>query len=575
MSDIKVKVPQLTPMPRAIATDDLFIINIPSGVLAGTYKLEGTELLSWLQSVIDVNTGFVAITNITPTNPSDNVGSKVLSDDGNVLQSCVSSTNDITVSVLAVTAGNNFKPTVDVNGTSAVLTRNAGTDVWVGTASITLSGDGSPYTVTATHHEGAVDTAQVVIEAAPVIDELFFDDAYSQGVGQSEHAAGQTLSLTVTSDSLFVGVEVVGDASTATLSASETFTATNSKTLTVTVANHGTTPVSYPAKARIRNANGAWSEIVASNNLASDDGVNVITLNNSLPQNPFNSITYPVGQFALKDSESATVLVTETNIDTVSYSSPNGQLSIDSPLATGDKTVTRIAGGYNINTNNLSVTVGKTSNATSAVFSTVVWIAHDAPVVSITVPAARLRSGVNPQNHTISINSSQRTQSSPSLTASVGSFNGSWSTANNGVTWTRSLSIADSDTKGVAAFSALSITNLAGITVSTITSGANYEVGGFTQRTITFVAWPNRESAIGTQVSNTSKLRVTNLSKGASGSLNTSFVASVGDAVDTYSITQPSGIYNATGNTVYNCDLANAVSNTTNNAMQFEVEELV
>ena len=71
----------------------------------------------------------------------------------------------MTVSVLAV-AGTSFKPTVDVNGTQAVLTRNALTDVWTGTAAITLTGS-SPYTVTATHGQGATDAATVTIEAAP------------------------------------------------------------------------------------------------------------------------------------------------------------------------------------------------------------------------------------------------------------------------------------------------------------------------------------------------------------------------------------------------------------------------
>ena len=111
--------------------------------------------------------GFVAITDITPTSPGDNVGSKVKTDDNNVLQSCTSSTTAITVSVLAVT-GSTFKPVVDINGTAATLTRNTLTDVWQGTAAITLTG-ASPYTVTATHSDGATDTATVTIEAAPEI----------------------------------------------------------------------------------------------------------------------------------------------------------------------------------------------------------------------------------------------------------------------------------------------------------------------------------------------------------------------------------------------------------------------
>lgn len=516
--------------------------------------------------------GFVAITDITPTNPSDNVGNKTLTDDNNVLQSCTSSTTAVTVHVLAVTGKESFKPTVEVNGTMATLSRNALTDVWQGTAAITLSGS-SPYTITAIHGEGLTDTATVNIESAPVISSLEFSSAYSQGVGQTQHAAGQTLNLTVTSATPFVALEVIANGTTATQALSQTFAATNSKTISVTVANQGNTPTAYPAKVRIRNANGTWSTLTASNAAASVDGVNIITLNNTQPSLSVNSISYPVGQSALKNSESATLNVTELNVDTVSYSSPNAQISITNPTTTGNKTVTRIAGGYNISTTNLSVTIGKTSNATSASFNTVVWVAHDAPIISITTPAARLRSGVTPQNHTISINSDQRTQATPTLTASVGTFSGAWSTANNGVTWTRPLAIADNNTKGAASFSGLSITNLAGIEVTAITTGAAYTVGGFVQRVVTFAAWPNREATIGTQVSDTSKLRVTNLSKGTSGSLNTNFVASVGDAIDTYTTTQPSATYNATGNTLYNRDLANAVSNTSGTA-QFEIEEL-
>ena len=524
------------------------------------------------QPPVVVTYGFVAITDISPQNPSDNVGNKVKTDDNNVLQSCTSSTLAVNVHVLATTGKAAFKPIIDVNGTQATLSRNALTDVWEGTAAIVLSG-ASPYTVTATHSEGVTDSAQVNTEDAPIISSLVFSNAYSQGVGQTQHAAGQTLSLTVASATPFVELQVIDDGTSATLATSQTFTATTSKTLTVTTANRGNTPTAYPAKVRIRNINGTWSTITASNQAASVDGVNVITLNNTQPSLVFSGITYPVGQFALKNNEIATLNVIESNLDTVNYSSPNAQISITNPTTTGNKTLSRIAGGYNISTANLSVTVGKTANATSASYNTVVWIAHDAPQITVTTPTARLRSGVIPQQHTISINSNQRTQASPTLTASVGTFGGSWATANNGLTWTRPLAIADSDPKGAASFSGLSITNLAGIEVTTITTGAAYTVGGFVQRIVTLAAWPNRESAIGTQVYDTAKLRVTNLSKGSSGSLNTTFAASVGDAIDTYTITQPSATYNTTGNTLYNRDLANAVSNTSGTA-QFEIEEL-
>jgi len=508
--------------------------------------------------------GFVAITDITPTNISDNVGNKVKTDDDNVLQTCTSSTTAVTVSVLATTGKTSFKPSVSVNGTAATLTRNSTTDVWQGTAAITLIGS-SPHTVLATHVDGATDSAIITIEAAPVIDSIVFSGAYSQGIGQTEHAAGQTLSLTITSSTPFVEYEIIGDGTTAIAASSATFAAATSKTVSVTVANHGNTPTAYPAKARIRNANGTWSAITASNAIASVDGVNTISLDNSQPSISFSSISYPATQSALKDSESSTVNVVETNLDTVSYTSPNSELSISNPTTLGNKTVTRIAGNYNISTNNLQVVATKTSNATTGTFSTVVFIADAAPTLAITTPAARLRSGVSAQNHTITMTASQRV-TSPALTASVGTFTGSWATANSGLTWTKTLQIADGDTKGTATFSGLSITNLAGKVVSTITSGDSYVVEGFVARTLSMPATPNRELTIGTLVVTPSLVRVINFSKGGAG-VPMSYQGSTADGVDKFTITD-------TNTKLYNCDAANAGSNFSGTA-QFSIEELV
>lgn len=519
-------------------------------------------------------TGFVAITDITPTS-TGNVGTKVRTDDDYVLQSCISSTTDVTVSVLAVTGPSGFKPTVTVNGIAATLTRNANTDVWVGSAAITLTGT-SPYTVTAVHGDGATDSATVTEEIPPEITGLTFSGAYP-AVGQTEHAQGQTLSLNIVSDVDFIELEVIDDSGTATEYLNSTFAATTSKTVTVTVADRGSygtgAPAILPAKARIRSVNGTWGDYFESSDFGGTNGVNILALNNTRPVVTIGTITYPVSQYALKNSETATVSATYANVDSVNWTSPNSQLSVTDPTVADNKTVTRIAGGYNISTNNLQAVSQRVANATTATASAVVWIAHDTPTINITTPAARLRSGVSAQNHTITMTASQRVNT-VSLSASVGTFTGSWSTSDNGVSYTRTLQIADSDTKGAATFSSLSVTNLAGRVVTTIGSGDSYTVGGFIQRTVSVAAWPNREADIGTLVADTSKLRATNLSKGESGSLNTAFVASVGDAVNTYTITSPTGVYNANGNLLYNRDLPNAVSNTTG-TMQFEIEEIV
>ena len=511
--------------------------------------------------------GFVAITDITPTSPGDNVGSKVKTDDNNVLQSCTSSTTAITVSVLAVT-GSTFKPVVDINGTAATLTRNTLTDVWQGTAAITLTG-ASPYTVTATHSDGATDTATVTIEAAPVISGLEFSGAYSQGVGQTEHAAGQTLDLTITSPTLFDAVEVIySDGLTATTAIAVTEIAdTLTHTLEVTVADQGSygtgAPLVLPAKARIRNLNGTWSNVFSSSDFGGTNGTHILALNNTRPSVTFGSIVYPmlvdpIRQLALKVTEEATVNVTYSNADTALWSST--ELIVSDPTVLGNKTVNRNDGvgsiGYNISTNNLQVVLTRTANATTATFNTVVWIADDNPVITKTLPAARLRSGVAAQNHVITLGSDQRLISiamnaGTILGDAAGTFSGSWATVNNGLTNTRTLVVADSDPKGTATFTGLSAINLAGKEVTTVTTNLDYVLGGFVTRTVTFPLWDGgaiRITDIGTDVVDTAKLVVFNISKNSA----STYRGTVGNEVDKFTITN--------GNELYNCDLPNASS---------------
>ena len=501
--------------------------------------------------------GFVAITDITPTSPGDNVGSKVKTDDNNVLQSCTSSTTAITVSVLAVT-GSTFKPVVDINGTAATLTRNTLTDVWQGTAAITLTG-ASPYTVTATHSDGATDTATVTIEAAPVVSSVLFSNAYSQGAGQTEHAAGQTLDLTITSPTLFDAVEVIyTNGLTATTAIAVTEIAdTLTHTLEVTVADQGSygtgAPLILPAKARIRNLNGTWSNVFSSSDFGGTNGTHILALNNTRPVVTAGVITYPASQFALKGTEQATVAATYTNVDSVLWTSAS-QLTVNDPTVMGNVVVNRLAGGYNIDTTNLTATAQRVANATTSTTNVVVWIADTNPVITKTLPTARLRSGVVAQNHVITLGSDQRLISiamgAGTITGdAAGTFSGSWATANNGLTNTRTLVVADSDPKGTATFTGLSAINLAGKEVTTVTTDLDYVLGGFVTRTVTFPLWDGgaiRIVDIGTDVVDTSKLVAFNVTRNRA----TTYRATVGDEIDKFTIIN--------GNTLYNCDLENA-----------------
>ena len=525
--------------------------------------------------------GFVAITDIAATNPSDNVGSKVKTDDNNVLQSCVSSSTSVTVSVLAVTGTSAFKPSVTVNGILATLTRNATTDVWSGTAAITLTGT-SPYTVTATHSDGAVDTAAVTIEDAPVITLLEFSNAYSQGAGQTEHAAGQTLSLSMAANQSFVELHIIDDSTTATQDYTESFAATTSKTITVTVANRGDTTTAFPAKVRVKNANGTWSSVFSSNDFGDTNGTHILALNNTRPVVTAGVITYPASQFALKLTEQATVAATYANVDSVLWTSAS-QLTVSSPTVMGNVTVNRLAGGYNVSTTNLTATAQRVANATSSTTNVVVWIADTPPVITKVLPAARLRSGISAQQHVIRLDSDQRLISIDMAAGTItgnaaGTFSGAWATANNGLTNTRTLSVADIDPKGTATFTSLSAINLAGREVTTVTTDLDYVLGGFVIRTVTVPSYHpsgNRQVAIGTAVTNTALLRASNLSKGGgSGSLNTTYLNSLVDTVDRFTITDSFGSLSSTGDTLYNLDLVNAQTNISGSS-QFEIEELV
>jgi hypothetical protein len=502
--------------------------------------------------------GFVAITDVVPTD-TGNVGTKIKTDNDYVLQSCVSSTQEVTVSILAVTGKDTFKPTVLVNSVAVTLTRNTNTDVWVGSVDLVLSGSG-PYTITAVHGDGATDTATIAYESSPIINSMTFSKAYPNAInGQTEHAAGQTLDLTITSPTLFDAVEVIySNGLTATTAIAVTEIAnTLTHTLEVTVADQGSygtgAPLILPAKARIRNLNGTWSNVFSSSDFGGTNGTHILALNNTRPVVTAGVITYPASQFALKGTEQATVAATYTNVDSVLWTSAS-QLTVNAPTVMGNVVVNRLAGGYNIGTTNLTATAQRVANATTSTTNVVVWIADDNPVITKTLPAARLRSGVDAQNHVITLGSDQRLISiamgAGTITGdAAGTFSGSWATANNGLTNTRTLVVADSDPKGTATFTGLSAINLAGKEVTTVTTDLDYELGGFVTRTVTFPLWDGsaiRITDIGTDVVDTSKLVAFNVTRNRA----TTYRATVGDEIDKFTITG--------GNTLYNCDLENA-----------------
>lgn len=495
--------------------------------------------------------GGIFITDIIPTNIG-NVGNKVYSNDGVVLESCVTDTNLVTVYIIAITGHTNYIPNCTINGLPVTLSQNPDRPIFNGSLALDITGKN---TIIALHEDGASDIANITMDAKPVIQSALFSSDYPGS--QTELKAGDIIELSVTTDTdvVMVSIEDFGACISQTFSVSGT-----SFVLPVVIANRGVTLQSLHAKLKVQKDTGSWSDLFETGNS--------VNLNNLYPSVSISSIAYPGTQGAIKNSESATVINTISNYDSVIYSSPNGDLNIaNSATFEANKVVTRIAGTYNLSTQNILISAVRNANGAIKETSGLVRIVNLAPTISIALPAARLRSGGNNgtvvQQHQITITSNQPLLSAPSLnvpSGSIGSFTGS------NTTWKAYLSVHDNDTKGIFSFSSLSATGLSGITTSTISTGLTYELGGFVFRILTVPAFPNRSAAIGTDISNTSKLRCTNLSKGATGSLNYTYQSTTDEAVNKYTIVNT--------NTWYNCDGLNASSNTTG-TMQIELEETV
>lgn len=515
---------------------------------------------------VPVRAGIVIIEDVTPTSGLDNVSNKVFIDDDNfVLQSCLSNTPQVTVQVLASTGSVSFRPSVTVNGSPVTLSRvSALSDLWRGTIPIFLSGT-APYTITAVHAEGVQDTCIVNAEDTPTVINAYFSGAYSQGAGQTKHAQGQTLSLTVESPVPFKAIDIINTSGNALTSGITSFTATTLKTLTnVSVADRGVVDQVLPAIIRIQNTNGTWSVPYSTDSFSTVDKVGTLILNNTRPVLSLGAVTYPENQSALKVSESATVAATYTNVDSVVFDSPNSELSIAPLVALSNPRVTRIAGGYNITDANLRGIVSRVDNATTHTATRVVNIADTAATISSISKPSRLRSGYvgtdvagvvhNGATHSIGVSLTQQTLSF-SMTSPVGALQGTqWSTADSGLTYTRSLKIVDSDIKAQYEFDTISITNLAGIvtTHSSIPSiTKQFVVGGFTQRTVAVTIWLNgstpdqREAFIGTEARDSSKLLVTiGSSQGIYTNSLSTYTSPSNPATTNYAITGPSGVLN-------------------------------
>jgi hypothetical protein len=455
-----------------------------------TLKGTGGTTLDVSNGIIEIGSaapidGGVWITDISPGG-SGNVGDKTYSSDGNVLDSCLTDTTNLIVSVLALPGHTNYKPVVTINSNPVSLTESSDKPLWTGTYNMTYNfADAS---ITAVHENGARWSTIVDADSPATILSADFTGGYPGT--QTELKVGDTYAVRVQTDVAISSV-IVDDYGAATGGTYSPPSPTNDFTFIITIADRGNTTVARGLRLRVVKPTGSTSANYLTENQGSVDGKDLVNLNNTYPEISFTSIDYPVGQQAIKSSESAIVNHTVTDYNTINYTSPGGQLNItNSTIYEPAKNVDYSSGGYNINTDNFSISANRAANNAASSYSTVVWIANTPATLSVS-HASKMRSGGNDgtsvQNHQIAINSDQRLLSAPDLIKDTG---GTW--AGTGFSWsptattfTRNLAVHDDESKTTYNWGSITGTNLAGIVTSTNSGTTQYVFSGFVVRTIT------------------------------------------------------------------------------------------
>jgi len=418
-----------------------------------------------------------------------------------ILQTAVSDSEAVSVTLKS------SYPLIEVAGVPATLPPSSDGGHYEGTVNVTDSGSLIAVNFNGDGDTGALDTISLTIEAGPQILSLSFTGSYPGT--QTELKAGDSFQVTGTTDVPADSVKIhdIGAGVDQVIA----FALSTSFTVTIVIADRGTSSQALPARVSAGNPAGAYGGTRDTDTGPGFvDGLGVVTLNNLYPTVVFGSVTYPATQTAIKDSEQASVAVSTSDLDTIFFDSPTSELSVTSPTADAPtKVVTRISGGYNVSTDNLRAQATRLANDAVTWDQTLVAIAHDQASITVSEPEVRLVSGGNdgtsPQDHVITVASDQDLAAAPTLVAPAGAWQGAGFAGGPG-SWTRGLRVHDDDVKGVYAWGTLNAVNRAGVVTTAITGSNQYEIGGFVARTLVFDSFPST-TVMGVDVVNFSKLQ--------------------------------------------------------------------
>ncbi len=459
---------------------------------------------------------------------------------------CDSDTTNVRVHIGCEGGSSSYSPNVLVNGVPVALVESATKRWFTGYADIVLQVGEN--TVSAVSDTLSVDTAVVnVLGQGPDVLSIVFGPY--PGV-QTELKAGDIVQVTIATDPEATHVSILNAGATAGTTLA-VVGGVASGPITISSASGSQT-----ITAKARNSFGTYGQEFVST---------ALTLNQTYPTIGTISGQYPAGQTALKGTETATVSAVVLNFDTISYTSSD--LLIDNPTTYSiAKTVTNSYTGYRDDGTNYTISATRVANGATTTQHGLVSIASVASLQSISISGnpSRLLSSAAGVDYTVQVTPNQICPSEPSLSASIGAWQGSWSYVSG--KWQRVLRITDTDAKGAGVFSALSITNKAGIVSNAIISGSTYNVGGFVSRVVTFPAF-SRVAPIGTFVVDQTKTAA----QIVGGNVLTRYTDNAVHA-NGYYIANADGSYNPSGNYLGLSDSAFAGSNTTG-TLQASIQE--
>lgn len=221
-----------------------------------------------------------------------------------------------------------------------------------------------------------------------------------------------------------------------------------------------------------------------------------VTLDQGVPTfSGYSVVNTSTGLPAFKGSEVGTFDLTITGATGVTYSNPGNEFNITNPsLYEPTKTITCLnPGTYNESTTNISILAVKATNGTQATYDINIPVADLAPVITVTQPQTRLRSGGNDgtqaQEYVITATSTQNLLSAPSINVGVsGTWLGSFTGSNT--TWQATLQVHDNDLKGTGAWTFNTTpTNRAGIPAVATIAGDPQCNEGFVSRDIVLTVY--------------------------------------------------------------------------------------